>query len=34
VFLASDSVERLKRLAGTLEIGDLSADLRLSDRTT
>jgi hypothetical protein len=34
VFLANDSVERLKRLAGTLEIDDLSMDLRSSDRTT
>jgi hypothetical protein len=34
VFLANDSVERLKRLAGTLDIDDLSAELRSSDRTT
>jgi hypothetical protein len=34
VFLANDSVERLKRLAGTLEIDDLSVQLRSSDRTT
>jgi hypothetical protein len=34
VFLANDSVERLKRLAGTLEIDDLSDDLRALDRTT
>ena len=33
-FLASDAVDRLKTLAGTLEIEDLSHDLRRVDRTT
>ncbi len=34
VFLADDSVDRLKKLAGTLEIDDLSSELRALDRTT
>jgi hypothetical protein len=34
VFLANDSVGRLKRLAGMLEIDDRSDDLRALDRTT
>ena len=33
-FLSVDAAERLKSLAGTLEIEDLSRDLRRSDRTT
>jgi len=32
-FLADDSVERLKKLAGTMEIADLSGELRALDRT-
>ena len=31
-FLAEDSIERLKKLAGRLEIDDLSGDLRARDR--
>jgi hypothetical protein len=34
VFLANDSVDRLKKLAGTLEIDDVSGELRARDRTT
>jgi len=33
-FLADDSVERLKKLAGTMEIDDLSSELRARDRAT
>lgn len=33
-FVANDAVERLKALAGTLEIEDLSIELRRQDRTT
>lgn len=33
-FLSSDAVDRLKSLAGTLDIEDLSAELRRVDRTT
>jgi len=33
-FLAADSVARLTALAGTLEIEDVSHDLRALDRTT
>jgi hypothetical protein len=33
-FLASDAVDRLKKLAGTMEIEDLSHELRTLDRTT
>ena len=33
-FLAGDAVDRLKKLAGTLEIEDLSRELRSRDRTT
>ena len=33
-FLADDSVDRLKSLAGTMEIEDLSLELRTLDRTT
>lgn len=33
-FLANEAVERLKALAGTLEIEDLSGELRGLDRTT
>ena len=33
-FLADDSVDRLKSLAGTMEIEDLSLALRTLDRTT
>jgi hypothetical protein len=33
-FLASDSVGRLKALAGTMDIEDLSQELRRLDRTT
>lgn len=33
-FLASDAVDRLKALAGTLEIEDRSRELRGLDRTT
>lgn len=33
-FLAAGSVDRLKGLADTLEIADLSQDLRAFDRTT
>jgi hypothetical protein len=33
-FLSSDSVDRLKALAGTLEIEDVSTGLRALDRTT
>jgi hypothetical protein len=32
-FLANDSVARLKRLAGTMDIEDLSHELRRLDRT-
>lgn len=32
-FVASDCVDRLKALAGTLEIEDLSHDLRAVDHT-
>jgi hypothetical protein len=31
-FLANDSVERLKQLAGTMDVGDLSQELRRLDR--
>jgi hypothetical protein len=34
VFLADDAVDRLKSLAGTMEIDDLSHELRMLDRTT
>jgi hypothetical protein len=34
VFLADDAVDRLKSLAGTMEIEDLSHELRTLDRTT
>jgi hypothetical protein len=34
VFLAGDAVERLRSLAGTLEIEDLSDELRALDHTT
>ena len=34
VFLADDAVDRLKSLAGTLEIEALSHELRTLDRTT
>ncbi len=34
VFLAGDAVDRLKDLAGTMEIEDLSQHLRGLDRTT
>jgi len=34
VFLADDAVDRLKSLAGTMEIEDLSHELRMLDRTT
>ena len=33
-FLADDAVDRLKSLAGTMEIEDLSLELRTLDRTT
>ena len=33
-FLADDAVDRLKSLAGTMEIDDLSYELRALDRTT
>jgi len=33
-FLSSDAVDRLKSLAGTLEIDDLADTLRRIDRTT
>lgn len=33
-FLSSDAVDRLKSLAGTLDIEDLSPELRQADRTT
>jgi len=33
-FLADDAVDRLRRLAGTMEIEDLSPSLRALDRTT
>ena len=33
-FLAGDAVDRLRGLAGTLEIEDLSRELRALDRTT
>lgn len=33
-FLSIDAVDRLKALAGTLEIDDVSRDLRSVDRTT
>jgi hypothetical protein len=33
-FLSSDAVDRLKLLAGTLEIEDLSTQLRRVDRST
>jgi len=33
-FLAGDAVDRLRGLAGTLEIEDLSQELRALDRTT
>jgi hypothetical protein len=33
-FLADDAVDRLKSLAGTMEIEDLSHELRERDRTT
>ncbi len=33
-FLAGDAVDRLKDLAGTMEIEDLSHELRRLDRTT
>jgi Arc/MetJ family transcription regulator len=33
-FLASDSIERLKGLAGTMEINDLSGEFRRVDRAT
>ena len=33
-FLAGDAVDRLKKLAGTMEIEDLSHELRSLDRTT
>ena len=33
-FLADDAVDRLKNLAGTMEIEDLSHQLRALDRTT
>ena len=34
MFLADDAVDRLKSLAGTMEIDDLSYELRALDRTT
>ena len=34
VFLADDAVDRLQSLAGTMEIEDLSHELRKLDRTT
>lgn len=34
VFLANDAVERLRKLAGTMDIEDLSRELRTLDRTT
>ncbi len=33
-YLATDAVERLRALAGTLEIDDLSDEMRRLDRTT
>jgi hypothetical protein len=33
-FIAEGSIDRLKRLAGTLEIEDRSSELRALDRTT
>jgi hypothetical protein len=33
-FLSSDAVDRLKTLAGTLEIEDLSSELRRVDRSS
>ncbi len=33
-FLAGDAVDRLRRLAGTMEIEDLTHELRALDRTT
>lgn len=33
-FVANDAVDRLKALAGTLDIDDLSIELRRRDRTT
>ena len=33
-FVANDAVERLKALAGTMDIEDLSIELRRQDRTT
>ncbi len=34
VFLADDAVDRLKSLADTMEIEDLSHELRMLDRAT
>ena len=33
-YLTHDAVDQLRRLAGTVEIEDLSRDLRAADRTT
>ena len=33
-FLADDAVDRLKRLAGTMEIDDVSPSLRALDRSS
>jgi hypothetical protein len=33
-FLAGDAVDRLRALAGTMEVEDLSQELRRLDRTT
>jgi len=33
-FLSADAVDRLRALAGTLEIEDLSTEMRRLDRTT
>jgi len=33
-FLATDAVEHLKKLAGTMDIEDVSHELRALDRTT